>query len=342
MGIFRVGIIGCGTIFPMHAESLKNVKGVKIVSVCDLKRSRASEKAKKYHCRAYTDYKKMLREERLDAVHICTPHYLHKQMIIEAAKRGINVLTEKPMGLNPKEAAAEIAAAKSAGIVFSAIFQNRFNPGSQLVKRRVSDGSLGKLKAARLVLSYHKPDSYYKKSDWKGRFAKEGGGVVIDQAIHYLDILRWLVPSPIEYVEANCANRMHSFINVEDSAEGIIKFRNGFYVTFHLINYYSYDDDPEIEIDCEKARCRIIKDSAYIEYRNGRKEKAEPRADEYIDYGDGVRDYWGYCHFNQIREFYDSLRAGRKPAVTASDASKTIDLVSAIYDSSRLRRRVYL
>ena len=326
----------------MHAQSLANVRGVKLAAVCDIKRSRAVEKGKLYRCAAYTDYKKMLKSARLDAVHICTPHYLHKPMILEAARRGINVLTEKPMGLNPKEAAAEIAAAKKAGVVFSSIFQNRFNPGSQLVKKRITDGSLGKLKAARLVLSYHKPDSYYKKSDWKGRLAKEGGGVVIDQAIHYIDILRWLTPSPVKYVEAVCRNRMHTFIKVEDSADGVIMFKNGFYACFYLINFYSYDDDPEIEIDCEKARCHIIKDSAYITYSSGRKEKAEPRSDEYIDYGNGVRDYWGYCHFNQIRDYYDSLRTGKKPAVTADDAKKTQALVWAIYESSRLGRKVYL
>jgi len=326
----------------MHAQSLKNVKDVKLAAVCDVRSARAAEKAKKYHCRAYTSYKKMLCAEHLDAVHICTPHYLHKEMALEAAKRGVNVLTEKPLGLNPKEAKAEIAAAKKAGVVLSCIFQNRFNPGSQLVKKRISEGRLGKLKAAKFTLSYCKPDSYYRKSDWKGRMAKEGGGVVIDQAIHYLDILRWLAASPVEYVEANCANRMHSFINVEDSAEGVIKFKSGFYATFHLINYYSYDDDPEIDLDCQKGRVRIVKDSAYIDYFNGKKEKAEPRAGEYIDYGDGVRDYWGYCHFQQIREFYGALQAKRQPAVTAVDATKTQALVSAIYNSSRLHRRVYL
>ncbi|MFA6079820.1 MAG: Gfo/Idh/MocA family oxidoreductase [Candidatus Omnitrophota bacterium] len=338
----RAGIIGCGTIFPMHAESLMNLRGVKLVAVCDVRAARAKAKAKKYHCRYYTDYKLMLRDENLDVVHICTPHYLHKPMIIEAAKRGVNVLTEKPMGLNPKEASDEIKAAKRAGIVFSSIFQNRFNPGSQLVKKRIDDGSLGKLKAARLVLSYHKPDSYYKKSDWKGRLDKEGGAVVIDQAIHYIDMLRWLVPSPVKYVDAVCRNRMHTFIKVEDSADGIIMFKNGFYACFHLINYYSYDDDPEIEIDCEKARVNIVKDSAKIGYFRGKKEEAKPKASEYIDYGDGVRDYWGYCHFSQIRDYYNSLRAGKKPAVTADDAKKTQDLVWAIYESSRRNRRIYL
>ncbi len=342
MKTLRSGIIGCGTIFPMHAQSIKNIKEARLVAVCDIKKDRARDKAKKYACAGYTDYKKMFAETHLDVVHICTPHYLHMPMIIEAAKRKINVISEKPMALNPEQAKKEIAAAKKNKITFGVIFQNRFNPGSQLVKSRIDDKSLGKLKAAKLVLTYHKPDSYYKKSDWKGRLNKEGGGVVIDQAIHYLDIVRWLIPSPIGYVEAKCSNRMHTFTDVEDSAEGIVKFKNGFYLCFYLINCYSFDDDPFIDIDCEKARVHIVKDSAYIGYKNGRNEKAEPGADEYIDYGDGVRDYWGYCHFNEIREFYRSLAAGKKPAVTAEDAKKTQDLIWAIYESSKRGKKIYL
>lgn len=342
MKTFRVGIIGCGTIFPMHARSIKNLKGVQLVSVCDIQPKRAREKAGLYRCSHYTDYREMLAKERLDAVHICTPHYLHAPMVIEAARRRINVLTEKPMGLNPSEAKREIASAKKNRITLGVISQNRFNPGSQLIKKRISDGSLGKMKAARLILSYCKPDSYYRKSPWKGRKKLEGGGVVIDQAIHYLDVLRWLSPSPVEYVESKVANRFHSFIDVEDSAEGTIKFKDGFYAGFYLINYYSYDNDPEIEIDCQKARVNIVKDSAKIRYFKGKTERIAPEKSEYIDYGDGVRDYWGYCHYKQIKDFYDSLRAGRKPAIVGEDAIKTQELVWAIYESSRRNARVYL
>ena len=369
---FKVGIIGCGTIFPMHAQSLMNTRGVKLAAVCDIKKGRAAGQARKFRCNHYTNYKVMLSRERLDAVHICTPHYLHLPMVLEAAKRKINILVEKPMALNPREAEKEIKAARKNNVTLSVKSQNRFNPGSQLVKKRIEDKSLGKFKAARLILSYHKPDSFYRSSDWKGRLSKEGGGVVIDQAIHYLDILRWLIPSPIDYVEASCHNRGHSFIDVEDCAEGVIRFKNGFYVSFYLMNYYSYDADTRIEIDCEKARVHIVKDSAYIGYykirkdrekegfiregrekegfiRGGREkegvireEKAQPRDDEYIDYGDGVKDYWGFCHFNQIKDFYEALRSGRKPAIAGEDALKTQELVNAIYESSKRGRKVYL
>jgi predicted dehydrogenase len=150
------------------------------------------------------------------------------------------------------------------------------------------------------------------------------------------------VPSPAEYVEASTHNRYHSFIDVEDCAEGVIRFKNGFYACFYLINYYSFDADTQIEIDCEKARVQIVKDSARIGYLNGKEEKAEPGIDEYIDYGGGVRDYWGYCHYNQMKDYYDSLSKGRRPAITGEDAFKTQELVWAIYESSRRDRRVQL
>lgn len=342
MKTLKTGIIGCGGIFPMHAESIRNIKGVEIAAVCDVKTDRAQAKADKYGCRYYSDYKKMLKSEKLDVVHICTPHYLHVPMVLEAAKHKINILSEKPMGLNPKEGERAIAAAKKNKILYAVISQNRFNPSSQLVKKRIAQGRLGKLKSAKLILSYHKPDSFYKKSDWKGRKALEGGGVVIDQAIHYLDVLCWLVSSPVKYIEASVNNRYHTFIDVEDVAEGVIQFKNGFYACFYLMNYYSYDADTQIEIDTERSRVNIIKDSARIGYFKGGEESAAPKPNEYIDYGDGARDYWGYCHYNQIKDYYDALRNKRKPAITAEDALKTQRIVWAIYESSRLKKKIYL
>ena len=339
---FNVGIIGCGTIFPMHAESLKKTPGVRLVSVCDIKPARAKKMASKYKVKAYLDYKRMLKIEKLDAVHICTPHHLHLPMVTYAANKGIHILLEKPMGLNPQEAQKEIAVAKKNKVKLGVVFQNRFNPGSQLVKRKLEAGRLGKLIAAKLVLSYHKPDSYYKKSDWKGTWDKEGGGVVIDQAIHSLDILRWLANSPIEYVLANIANRMHEYIKVEDSADGIIKFKNGAYACFYTINCYSYDADVEMELHCEKGKVKIIKDSAWITFNNGKKISAKPRADEYIDYGKGVKDYWGICHWHLVKDFYKALSENHQPSVNADEGKKTQDLVWAIYKSSQTKRKVYL
>lgn len=341
MKIFRVGIVGCGTIFPMHAQSLKNIRNARLAAVCDIKKDRALMRARAYSCGAYSDYSGMLKREHLDAVHICTPHYLHAPMAIEAAGCGVNALVEKPMAIDPADAGKMIAAAKKNGVRLGVIFQNRFNPGSRLVKKTLESGALGKIKAGRIILSYHKPDEYYRKSDWKGTWKKEGGGVVIDQSIHFIDLVRWFADSGVDYVEANCSKRMHRSIEVEDCAEGVIKFKRGAYICFYLMNFYSYDDDVEVELDCEKGRVNIVKDSAAIGLYGGRTLRAAPKKDEYMDYGNGVRDYWGFCHYNQIKEFYDALKNSRTPAITGEDGLKTQEIVSAIYESSKRNKRIY-
>lgn len=338
---FKVGIVGCGTIFPMHAQSLANTAGVELASVCDIRASRARIAAKRYGCRHYPDYKEMLQKEDLDSVHILTPHYLHPSMAIQALNKKINVLTEKPISINPRDAKKMIEAAGKNKVKLGVIFQNRYNPGSQLVKKNLLNGNIGRVRAAKLVLSYSKPDSYYKQSDWKGRLKLEGGGVLIDQAIHFIDVLRWLIDDDVEYVEANTARRMHKFIEVEDLAEGLVKFKKGAYICFYLMNFYSFDADPEIEMDCQKAKVKIVKDSARINFYDGRSLEAKPNPKEYIDYGRGRKDYWGYCHWLQIKDFYRCLKEGLQPPVNGKEALKTQQLVWNIYQSARQCRRVY-
>jgi UDP-N-acetyl-2-amino-2-deoxyglucuronate dehydrogenase len=339
---FKVGLVGCGNIFPIHAQSIINTPGLELRAVCDIKAARAQAAAKKYHCRYYLDYQKMLRQEPLDVVHILTPHHLHPPMGIQALNKKINVLTEKPMSIDPKDGRRMIQAARQNRVKLGVIFQNRYNPGSQLVKKNIENGRLGKVKAAKLVLSYFKPDSFYEKSDWKGTLDKEGGGVLIDQAIHFVDLLLWLIGDKVEYVEAHTARRRHKSIEVEDLAEGIITFRKGAYICFYLINFYSYDADPEIEIDCRKGRVKIIKDSARVGLYACRAMEARPDPQDYIDYGVKPKDYWGLSHWVQIKDFYKSIREGRRPLVDGEEGLKTQEVVWNIYKSARLGKRIYL
>ncbi len=338
---FRVGIVGCGNIFLMHAQSLVNTPGVEVTAVCDIRPSRARQAAKRYNCHCYLDYTKMLQKEKLDAVHVLTPHYLHPPMAIQAIKRKINVLSEKPIAINPCDAEKMISAARKNKVKLGVISQNRYNPGTQLVKKHLENGSLGKIKAAKLIVSYHKPDSYYKASDWKGRLDKEGGGVLIDQCIHFIDVLRWLIADRVEYVEANIARRMHKSTQVEDLAEGLIKFKQGAYVCFYLMNFYSFDADPQIEMDCQKGRVEMVKDSARIGFYDGKEVEAKPKPSEYIDYGANQRDYWGFCHWIQIKEFYRALKAGREPQINGKEALQTQRIIWSIYQAARKKRRIY-
>ena len=338
---FQVGIVGCGNIFPMHAQSLVHTPQIKLAAVCDIRAERARVAGRKYHCPYYTDYQKMLAKEKLDALHVLTPHYLHPSMAIAALNKKINVLVEKPLCIDPRDGEKMIEAARKNKVKLGVIFQNRYNPGTQLAKKNILNGRLGRIKAARILVFYHKPDSFYLKSDWKGTLKKEGGGVLIDQAIHFIDVVRWLINDEVKFIEATTTRRMHKSIEVEDLAEGLIQFKKGAYACFYFINYYSFDSDPQIELDCSKGRAEMVRDSGRVSLYDGTVLKASPRLSEYIDYGKGRKDYWGFCHWIQIKEFYQALKENRQPQVNGEEGLKTQRIISAIYQSARIGKRIY-
>lgn len=335
----RVGIIGCGNIFPMHAYPASKRNEVDLIAVCDNKEDRAKEKAVELGCKYYVDYKKMIDNESLDVVHICTPHFLHAPMTIYAANAGVNVLTEKPMSIKLEDGKAMLDAAHENNILLGVIFQNRYNPGAVLIKTTLESGQLGKIISSKLSVTWNRSDEYYSKSDWKGTWDMEGGGVIIDQAIHTMDLMRWFIDSEIDYVDANISNRAHEIIQVEDSAEGVIVYKNGVVSSFHAINYYGYDAPVEIELYCENGLVKMEADKATIIFKDGKQLMADKNPNESFDYGN-VKSYWGVSHVKQINNYYAALDKGIKPHITAEDAYQTQKLICAIYESGKDHKRI--
>lgn len=340
MNKLRVGIVGCGNIFPMHAVSVKMIESAELVSVCDIKEDRAKSKAKEFNCNYYLDYKDMIEKENLDIIHICTPHYMHPPIAIYAASKKINIMTEKPMSIKLKDANDMINAAKDNNITLGVIFQNRYNPGSQLIKNTIESGELGKILSGKLSVTWDRSDEYYQKSDWKGTWDKEGGGVIIDQAIHTMDLMRWFINSEIDYIDANISNRAHEIIEVEDSAEGVIKYKNGVLTSFHAVNYYSYDAPVEIEIHCEKGLVKMIADKAIIKFNDGRELIADKNPAETFNYGN-VKGYWGVSHIKQISKYYKNILNSEKPEIDGNEAFKTQEMICAIYESGKTNKRIH-
>lgn len=202
----RVAVIGCGRVSEKHFDAIHHSEYAELVACCDIKQNRAQAAAKKYGCKAYALYQDLFANEKPDAVHLCLPHYLHSAVAIEAFDFGINVLTEKPMDINYGSAEKAVRAAKEKDVLFGVIFQCRYNDSAQLVKKALASGKLGKIISARSTLTWTRPDSYYAESDWKGTWDKEGGGVVIDQAIHSIDLVNWLIGSEPAEVSCTMAN----------------------------------------------------------------------------------------------------------------------------------------
>lgn len=328
--MLRIGIVGCGNIFTMHATSADYLKNAQIVGVCDIKKDRADKAAKKYNCKAYYDYKELIKKENIDVVHVCIPHYLHPIVSKYAIEQGVNVLCEKPMSIRYEDAVENVKLAEEKGVKYGIIFQCRYNDSARLVKESLVSGKLGKIISARVVLTWCKPDSYYSLSDWKGTWEKEGGGVVIDQAIHSLDLANWFIDDEIVSVKANLSNRGHDIMEVDDSAEGFVRYKNGATLGFWAMNNYGCDEPIEIRLCCEKGKVIMDYDRAEITYNDGTKEIAETVINPDVVY-EGGKDYWGFQHIREIEDFYDAVENDREPTISGKEALKIQKLICEIY-----------
>lgn len=325
----RVGVIGCGRISVMHLGSIKRLEQAELIACCDIIRERAEETARQYGVKSYVDYKEMIDKENLDAVHICLPHYLHSTVACYAFKKGVNVLTEKPMDVDLESAENAVKTAKECGVTFGVIMQCRYNNSAKLVKAAYENGKLGKIISARSVLTWARPDEYYNSSDWKGTWDKEGGGVVIDQAIHSIDLVNWIINSEVEKVSCSMANRGHSCVTVEDSAEGLITYKNGVKYGFYCMNNYGTDEPIEIRLYCENAKVVFGYDDAVITYNDGTVEQTHQADTEVMP--EGGKDYWGFQHIRQIEQFYKACLKQEKLEISGEEALKTHKLICGIY-----------
>lgn len=330
----NTAIIGCGRISVMHLECAKNSPKSNLVAVCDIDEEKAINTAKKYNARAYTDYKEMIEKESLDAVHICLPHYLHVPVAEYAFSKGINVLTEKPMSIDYESAKNCVKKAKEAGVLYGVIFQCRYNDSSVFLKKRIGAGNkLGKVISARSVLTWDRSKEYYACSDWKGTWDKEGGGVVIDQAIHSIDLVNWLINEDFKSISCSFANRMHPYLKVEDSAEGLVLYQSGARYGFYCMNNYGSDEPIEIRFLCENGAAILTYEDAKILYNDGTSEKLE-KSSENVLY-EGAKAYWGFSHSRQIEQFYKSCLGEEKLQISGEEALKTHKLLFEIYKQGK-------
>ena len=369
---FGVGVIGCGAIFIVHAYPLYRMEETEIKAVCDIKPEALKAASELFRCDGYSDYRELLKRDDIDVVHILTPHYLHAPMAIAAMNAGRHVLTEKPMAISMDQARAMIGAAQQSGVTLGVISQNRYNAASVAIKNALADGSLGKVVGQRVVLSWTKPAEYYRRSDWHGTWDKEGGSLMIDQAIHVMDLARWFIDDEIESVQASMANRDHPEIETEDTAEGLITYRSGVKSVFYATNNFSYNAPVVVETQCENGTALMEFDRAVITYKNGQELTVINDPTETFDEAEykgffneessqvamrtlkewGVimlpvtwkapKSYWGVTHIKQIENFYSSLAQGVQPDITADVAIKTQELIMAIYQSAREGRTVEL
>ncbi|MGN1020264.1 MAG: Gfo/Idh/MocA family protein [Aristaeellaceae bacterium] len=335
--MYEIGVIGCGRISRVYEAALRNLSDVAHVRFCvDKEPDRARAFAASFEGCGYSDRLEDLLAQQLDVVHVLTPHYLHREHVIRCLEAGFHVLTEKPIAIRVQDGREMIETARRTGRQLGVIFQNRYITGIVEAKRLLAEGRLGRIRGAWSQLNWWRPESYY-ACDWKGSWEKEGGGVVIDQAIHSLDLVRYLVDSPVKSVKASIDRRILTTIEVEDVADAAIVFENGVVYSFFASNYYTHNSDIRIELSCEKGTVLLTGDTVDIRI-DGEAPRHIPMAPQEDARGES---YWGSCHQIQLAAFYRALQEGRSVPTDPADALETLALVQAIYTSAKENRVVY-
>lgn len=328
----RAAIVGCGGIAQVHAKCLKEIKGIELVAAADICSEKAAAFSKQYGITAYSDFTDMMDKEKIDVLHICTPHYLHTPMAVTALERGVNVFMEKPPVINSRQFEELKTAVDTEGTAKLGIcFQNRFNPESIRMKELITQKKFGRLLGIRGIVSWSRTPEYYEDSNWRGDIDREGGGALINQSIHTLDLIQYITGESPLSVDAVMANHhLKSYIDEEDMVSAFITYP-GSIATLHCTTAYCRNLPVLIEAECERGRIRIEGNRISIINRQDTASEEFPNQ-EYVG-----KDYWGAGHLECIRSFYEDILNGTGGTIELCDVEDTINLLLGIYRSARNR-----
>lgn len=336
MRILNTAIIGGGAIHGCHVNALRQIPNVALRALADSDSVKGVKLAKAYQCRFYQDYREMLLDDAIDVVHICTPHVEHKNMILAALAAGKHVFCEKPVGMNSHELNDITRAAENAPGRLGVCYQNRLNPTSLRIQQELMNGELGKMLSIRAVLTWSRSGAYYTDSPWRGRLATEGGSLLINQAIHTLDLMQWFAGGVTRLKGVVDSGELADITEGEDSAMATLHFSNGARGLFYASNCYTTDSPLLLEIHCERGTL-LLNDNALWRITPGECLKLISDAPP-----DGsAKNYWGRGHQQAIRRFYQAITQPDSVDYTdIHEAGKSLILVEAIYRSSQLRQWV--
>lgn len=338
--MINFGIIGCGSISKIYVESLSKIENANLISACDSNVEKGLFFSKKNNLNFFMDYKKMIIENNIDAVIIATPHYLHKEMTLFALEAGKHVICEKPMAINIDEATQITNFVNKSCLHYTVSYQNRFNKSSIIMKEYFDSKRFGNLIGAKCEVTWHRDFFYYKESEWKGKLKYEGGGVLINQAIHTIDLICWIVGLPLKVKGSTMTALLESYIEVEDNAIAVALFEDETPLLITASNNFSSNPNPTITFEFEKAV--IVLDSENLIIDN---QKIDLNLNmENID-NSSYKSYWGNGHTKLIQAFTNKILGNStcdENILPNTDAILSLKVVCGIYESNTSKDWVFL
>ncbi len=338
----KYAIIGCGRISPNHiAAALENK--LNIVALCDIEESKMNEAIERHELskatKKYVDYKKMLNNEKPELVAICTESGKHGQMALDCIEAGANLIIEKPIALSLQEADMIIEKANEKNIKVCACHQNRFNKSVLKIREAVVANRFGKLMHGTAHIRWNRGEDYYTQAPWRGTWEQDGGALM-NQCIHNIDLLRWMMGDEITEVVGMTDNLIHGFIDAEDLGMALVKFANGSYgIVEGTTNIYPKNLEETLYIFGEKGTVVLGGKSVNkIVHWNVK----DDRIDDLDEFNEEVDSVYGNGHIALYKDFIAAIEQDREPAITLQDGRNAVEVILAIYLSSFEKRPVQL
>ncbi|MCD6231562.1 Gfo/Idh/MocA family oxidoreductase [Candidatus Aerophobetes bacterium] len=333
------GVIGCGVITPWHIYGIIHTEGAKLIAVSDMVEERAKKVAQENKVDWYSDYRKMLERDDIDVVNICTPSGTHGEIAIEAAKAGKHIIVEKPMEITLEKCDEMISACRKANVKLEVIFQSRFLPSVKKLKKAINEGKLGKLVLGDMYNKWYRSQEYYDSGKWRGTWKLDGGGALMNQAIHGVDLLQYIM-GPVDSLYAYTKTLARK-IEVEDTATAVVNFKNGALGVIEATTSVYPGFSRKLEIHGERGTV-IIEDEKITRWEfQGEKSKIKEETEEKKTGTSAKPTAMGKeGHRVQIEEMVKAIRENREPLVNGEEGRKAVEIILGIYKSSRTGRSI--
>ncbi len=342
-------LVGCGMIAEYHTRAINEIEGAAVVAAYSRNRANAEKIAglSKAPCEIYDNLDRLLKHPGLTAVCICTPSGAHLEPAVAAVNAGKHVVVEKPLEITLPRCDAIISACDRAGVKLCTIFPSRFSPANRALKAAIDAGRFGRLTLGDTHVKWWRTQEYYDGGGWRGTWALDGGGALMNQAIHNVDLLYWLM-GDVASVTAQTATLAHERIEVEDTAVAAVRFKNGALGTIQAATSAFPGLQKRVEIHGTKGSARVEQDDITLW------QFAEERpSDQAIMVAlarrsagnSGASDPRGINHAGhraQLQNFVNAIDQGRPPAIDGREGRKSVEIIRAIYRSDRERRTVDL
>ncbi len=341
------GIIGCGMIANFHARAIADCRGAKLVACFDMVPAAADRLAQQTGCKAYHDLDAMLADPEVDVVTIGTPSGAHMEPAVAAARAGKHIIVEKPLEITLKRCDKIIAECEKAGVTVSTIFPSRFHDSSQEMRRAIDAGRFGRITVGDAFVKWFRTQEYYDSGAWRGSWELDGGGALMNQAIHSVDLLIWLM-GPVAEIRAQTALLAHQRIAVEDVAMATLKFESGALgiIEASTAIYPGYLKRIEIHGSAGSA---VMEEEDLIKWDFAktikRDESILQKMAEKKSGGGGAADPAAIGHHGHARQFQDVLKAikkGTQPLVDGPEGRRSVEVILGIYKAAETGRAVTL